>query len=122
MKTPKYLNRATDFGSLSHQNDFISFTIKIFIYIIPATLLGDFIDKSIVTMEEKEVLGGDTHALYILLQTFVNISILYLFILFLPDFLKEFQSTMPGVYFITLYFTMQTNYMNSIKEYMKFII
>lgn len=121
MKTPTSLKRATEFGSLSHQDDFISFTIKIIIYIIPATLLGDFIDKSIVTMEKKEVLG-DNIALYISLQTFVNILILYLFILFLPDFLKEFQSTMPGVYFITLYFTMQTNYMNSIKEYMKFII
>lgn len=121
MKPHIILKRATSFGSNNHENDFISFTLKIFIYILPAIVLGDIIDKTISKLQEKHILGDDI-IFYILLQTMFNISLLYLFILLFPDFLKEFQSTMPGVYFITLYFTMQTNYMTMTKEYMKLII
>jgi len=121
MKLSSIVNRSTDFGTLTARRDFISFTLKVFIYIIPAIILGHLTDKTIKQIKDKDRIGK--HLIYyILLQTLFNIFTLYLFILLAPAFLSEFQSTMPGVYFITLYFGLQTNYHSMLKQYMNTIM
>jgi hypothetical protein len=42
---------------------------------------------------------------------------MYLILVFLSDFISEFQVTIAGGYFIVLYFGMQTNYIDMIKNY-----
>ena len=54
---------------------------------------------------------------YILFQTFLIISTLYVIVVFLADFSSEFQLTLAGSYFIVLYFGVQSNYINMIKEF-----
>ena len=117
----KIIDRTTDFGTLRYRNDLLSFTLKIIIYIIPAVILGHFTDISVQKSETRKIFGEDI-ILYILLQTIINIVTLYLFILFLPKFMSEFQTTMAGGYFIVLYFSLQTNYINMLKEYMNTLI
>jgi hypothetical protein len=95
----------------------MSFALKIMIYIIPAVILGHFTDIAIKKIRDDKVFGKFI-IYYILLQTIFNIVTLYLFILFLPNFTSEFQTTVSGGYFIVLYFSMQTNYIDMLKEYM----
>lgn len=121
MKLHNILNRATDFGTLRHRNDILSFTLKILVYIIPAVILGHATDIAVKEMKNNKVFGENSFH-YILFQTIFNIITLYLFILFLTEFMSEFERTIAGGYFIVLYFGMQTNYIVMLKEYMKTLI
>lgn len=86
-------------------------------YIIPALILGNYTDIAVQKIKMNKLFGVGI-IYYILFQTIINIVTLYLFILFLPKFMSEFQSTVSGGYFIVLYFGMQTNYINMLKKYM----
>lgn len=121
MNLSKIIDRATDFGTLRSRNDLLSFTLKIIVYIIPAVILGHFTDITVKKYRTHNVFGKNI-IYYILLQTIFNIVTLYLFILFLPRFMSEFQTTISGGYFIVLYFSMQTNYIYMLKEYINNLI
>ena len=121
MKLSKIINRSTDFGTIRSRNDLISFTLKIMIYIIPAVILGHFTDIAIKKIKTHNIFGKNI-MYYILLQTMFNIVTLYLFTLFLPKFTSEFQTTVSGGYFGVLYFSMQVNYIDMLKEYMNSLI
>jgi undecaprenyl pyrophosphate phosphatase UppP len=110
------IERATDFGTFRSRDNFVSFTLKIVIYIIPAVVLGNYTDITIKRLQENKVLGDNT-LYYILLQTLIVISTQYLFLSFLLKFASEFQSTIAGTYFIVLYFGIQTNYISMMKDY-----
>jgi flagellar biosynthesis component FlhA len=87
-------------------------------YIIPAVIIGNYTD-TIVKKHKNNKSFGDNILYYIVLQTFIIISSLYLILIFLSDFISEFQVTIAGGYFIVLYFGMQTNYIRMIQEYMR---
>ena len=99
----------------------LSFILKILMYIIPAIILGHYTDVIVKKMRTRETLG-DTKLYYILFQSLISIVTLYIFVIFLPDFTREFQSTISGGYFIVLYFGMQTEYMKMIKHLMNSFI
>lgn len=117
MKLINIIERATDFGTLRSRKHFFAFVLKIFIYIIPATILGNFTDETVKKMKNEKILG-ETLLHYIIIQTFIIITTLYLFLLYLSEFISEFQASIAGSYFIVLYFGMQTNYIHMIKQYM----
>jgi len=88
------------------------------LYIIPGILFGNYTDTLVKNIQMQRRLGD--HILsYIILQTLIIISTMYLIIVFLCDYVSEFQVTIAGGYFILLYFGMQTNYIRMIQEYMK---
>lgn len=117
MKIFNIIDEATDFGSFRSRNNFLSFVLKSVLYILPAIILGNYTDITIKTVKMNKVLG-DNIIYYILLQTIIIILTLYLFVLFLKDFMSEFQKSTAGAYFIVLYFGLQTNYIDMLKEYM----
>jgi len=121
MNLSKIIDRATDFGTLRSRNDLLSFTLQMMIYIVPAVILGHFTDIAIKKIKSDNVFGK-VIINYILLQTMFNIVTLYSFILFLPKFMSEFQTTLSGLYFTALYFSMQPNYIDMLKEYMNSLI
>ena len=121
MRLSNIIYRATDFGTLRSRDNFFSFTLKILFYIIPAVIVGNYTDITIKRLQENNTLGENI-LYYILLQTLIVISTLYLILTFLSDFISEFQVTIAGGYFIVLYFGMQTNYITMIKEYMHYIL
>ena len=120
MRIYDIIERATDFGTLRSRNNFFSFTLKILIYIIPAVILGNYTDDIIKRVKENKALG-DNKIYYILLQTLIIIITQYIFVAFLLNFMSEFQVTIAGGYFIVMYFGMQTNYFDMIKEYIRTI-
>lgn len=121
MRISKIIDQSTDFGTLRSRNDLLSFTLKIMMYIIPSVILGHLTDIVIKKFKTHNVFGK-VIIYYILLQTIFNIVTFYLFILFLPKFTSEFQTTVSGGYFSVLYFSMQPNYINMLKEYMNSLI
>lgn len=121
MKLSEIINRTTDFGTVSSRKHLLSFALKIMIYIIPSVILGHFTDITIKKFRTHNVFGKGI-IYYILSQTIINIITLYLFILFLPKFTSEFQTTVSGGYFIVIYFSMQPNYIDMLKEYMNSLI
>ena len=116
MKLGNVIQRAVDFGTLRSRKNFFSFTLKCFFYIIPAVILGNYTDTTIKNIKKDKELGDNTFY-YILLQTLIIISTLYLILLYLTSYTSEFQVTLAGGLFSVLYFGIQTNYMNMIKEY-----
>ena len=117
MKLPDIIQRATDFGTLRSRDNFFSFTLKILLYIFPAVIVGNYTDITVKKLQEHETLGSNALH-YIILQTFLIISTMYIILKLLSDFISEFQVTIAGGYFIVLYFGMQTNYIDMIQEYM----
>jgi hypothetical protein len=115
MRLSDIIQRATDFGTVRSRDNFFSFTLKILFYIIPAIILGDYTDIIIKRLKINKILG-ENPIYYILLQTFIIISTLYLILIYFSDFISELQVTIAGGYFIVLYFGMQTNYISMIKE------
>ncbi len=110
------IERATDFGSFRSRNNIFSFALKVLFYIFPAIILGHYTDITIKTLQNRKVFG-DNKIYYILFQTLVIITTMYIFVFFLTDFTSEFQKSMAGGYFIVLYFGIQTNYITILKEY-----
>jgi hypothetical protein len=117
MRIFNILQRATDFGTFRSRDNFFSFILKILFYIIPAVILGNYTDVTIQKLQEDNTFGVNK-LYYILIQTFIIIASMYVILLFLSDFMSEFQVTIAGGYFIVLYFGIQTNYIRMIKEYM----
>ena len=107
---------AIDFGTFHSREHFFPFTLKCLFYIIPAVILGKYTDV-IIKKIKKVKKFGDSELYYILLQTFIIISTLYLILLFLNNYTSEFQVTMSGGLFSVFYFGIQTHYIDMIKEY-----
>lgn len=120
MKLYDIFQRATNFGTVRSHDNFFSFTLKILFYIIPAVILGNYTDAAVERVQKYKMLGENI-LYYILLQTLIIIISLYAFIKLLSHFSSEFQITIEGAYFITLYFNLQTNYIHMIKEYVNTI-
>jgi len=119
MKIGNIIERATDFGSSRSRKYFLSFLLKIGLYIIPAVILGNFTDITVQQMETSQILGENTFY-YILLQTLFIISTLYLFVILFQDYVSEFQATIAGSFFVVLYFGMQTNYIHMLKDLLNY--
>ena len=111
------VQRATEFGTFRAQDTFFSFVLKIFFYIVPAVILGHYTDVIVKKLQKDKVLGN-TLLYYILLQTFIVVSTIYLLAMCVSDYAREFQMTLAGMYFVVLYFNIQTNYIAMIQEYM----
>ena len=117
MKLVNIIHRATDFGTFRSRKNFFSFTLKCIFYIIPAIILGNYTDIIIQRIKNNKEFG-DNIFVYILLQTLIIISTLYITLLLLTSYTNEFQVTIAGGFFSVLYFGIQTNYISMIKEYM----
>lgn len=116
MKLHDIFERATNFGTVRSHSNIFSFTLKILFYIIPAVILGKYTDTAVERLQKYKMLGENS-LYYILLQTLIIIITLYAFIKFLSQFSSEFQITIEGAYFITLYFNLQTNYIHMIDHW-----
>ena len=117
MNVKKILNHSVDFGSRKSRNNICSFTLKILFYIIPAVILGHFTDRMINIVEDHKMFGDNLFH-YIFLQTVLIISTFYILIVLLKRFVSEFQTTIPGTFFVVVYWGMQTNYIIMLKKLM----
>uniref|UniRef100_A0A6C0KRS3 Uncharacterized protein n=1 Tax=viral metagenome TaxID=1070528 RepID=A0A6C0KRS3_9ZZZZ len=117
MNIKTIIKKATEFGTFSARENFFSFALKCILYIIPGILLGYYTDRSIERIKKNKYLGNST-LYYILLQTLLIISTLYLILIISTSYTNEFQITIAGGFFSILYFGIQSNFMRMIKDYL----
>jgi hypothetical protein len=111
------IRRATDFGTSRAQDYYFSFILQSIFYIVPAIILGNYTDAAVEKIKKDKRLGDYTFS-YILLQTFIMLSTLYLISKFLTRYASEFETALAGVLFIVYYFNIQPHYITMIKEYL----
>lgn len=103
---------ATRFGTTSARDTYLSFLIKTFLYIFPAIILGQFIDRFILSLK-KNILKNKVFRIFV--QTIVMVSVLYLLIKFSESYANELQYTITGIFFVVLFFGVQQFYINDIQ-------
>lgn len=96
-------------GHADKKNEsFIQLNVKSMMLIIPAIILGHYIDTVIEKLRLNKYKS-------VTLQTFLNIFIIYVLHRININYAKEFQMTLAGLFFSALFFGMQTNYIRNIK-------
>lgn len=98
--------------SKTHKNSYISFLVKILIFLLPGILLGYYIDFTIKQLQDKKVFGNHV-AVYITFQTLVSITVMYYILKLNHKYTIEIQGSLPGLYFVAFFFNMQTNYLSN---------
>jgi hypothetical protein len=116
MNVKNIIERAIDFGTSRSRKNFFSFSLKSILYIIPGVFLGSYTNILMKRIIKGNMLG-DNILHYIILQTFIIISTLYVFLFLLTSYTNEFQASISGAFFIVLYFGIQTEYIGMIKQY-----
>ena len=98
-----------EFGKPDSKNEsFMILNIKSLLLIIPAILIGHYLDEFVkkIKLSLKKS---------ILFQTFLNILVIFILHLINNSYAKEFQTTLAGLFFSALFFAMQTNYIKNLK-------
>jgi len=117
MKSMNIIQRTFDFGTIRSRENFFSFALKCVLYIIPAVILGNYTDITIQN-SKKDNDFGDYILYYILLQTLIIISTLYLILRLISSYASEFQVSISGGLFLIFYFSIQSNYIDMLQEYL----
>lgn len=105
-----------DFGKKTTKKDFLSFSIKILVLLIPGILLGYYIDKIVKDLYDKQKFGKKV-IYYICYQTMLSIIVLYI-LSYMSHYTEEFQNTFAGLYFTAFFFGMQTNYTSYLQRFL----
>lgn len=99
------------FGEPDTKNEsFTRLNAKTLAMIIPAVIMGHYIDVFVNTQLKL------SKRMSVLLQTFINVSVIYVLHIIDYAYTKEFQTTFAGLFFSGLFFGLQTNYITNIKS------
>jgi len=93
----------------------IALTIKSLIFLIPGVILGHYIDQYVNKMKREQILGEDV-ILYIVVQTIISILVVYFLVNWAKSYTREIENKIAGVFFASLYFNMQTHYIDNIQQ------
>jgi uncharacterized membrane protein YoaK (UPF0700 family) len=93
----------------SSRESFFALNVRSMILILPAIFMGHYLDEIVEKMNIKK----KTHS--VLIQTILNIFIIYILHKFATAYTREFQVSLAGLFFSALFFGMQTNYIRDLK-------
>jgi hypothetical protein len=111
----KIIYEGTDFGTFKYRNHFGSFVIKIVSLIVPGIIFGHYIDQYVNKWKTEERFGNQVIS-YIVLQTFLDIMVVYSLHRLNKKYTEEFQNTFAGLFFVSLFFGMQANYVSNLQQ------
>lgn len=98
-----------NFGKPDKKNEgFFTMNVKSLMLILPAIILGHYLDETVDGLK-LPVLNS------VILQTFLNIFIIFVIHKINYAYANEFQVTFAGLFFSALFFGLQTNYMKNLK-------
>jgi len=113
----KYLSGSVIDGlSFGHEkyDTFLSFTIKFVSHSFPAIIVGHYLDQGIYYIQRENYLGNLTIS-YMTLQIVAWMILFYGLFHLLPFYAAEFQGTLTGIFFVALFFVVQTNFITNIQ-------
>lgn len=100
-----------NFGQPDTKNEsFVRLNAKTLAMIIPAVILGHYID--VFVKEQVKT----SKRVSVIIQTLINVTVIYMLHLVSYAYAKEFQTTFAGLFFSGLFFGLQTNYISNIKS------
>lgn len=87
---------------------FFVMNVRSMMLIVPAIILGHYLDESVDRLKLSTLKS-------VVLQTFLNVFLIYLLHKISVSYTKEFQVSLAGLFFSALFFGMQTNYIKNLK-------
>jgi uncharacterized membrane protein len=111
--TPEVLKLTTDFGNEKAEKNNISFVLKILLYAVIGAVLGLIQDKTMKRLQDNKILG-ESSIIYILIQIITNLAVIISIRYSFRSFSEEFQQTISGIFYVWLYCSVQSNFMNNI--------
>ncbi len=109
------ISEGTSFGTSNHAR-FGSHAIKILSLLIPGAVLGHYIDQGVQKLKLQSKLGNNILS-YIGLQTALSITLLYALFKYNKSFTDEFQNTYAGLFFVAMFFNLQSNYVVNLQQF-----
>jgi hypothetical protein len=99
-------------------SDIVPFTVKFLWFVVPAVLLGHVIDQGVSVLQRRKVFGTQRTALvgYLLIQLMAWLLLFFGFYNLTPGYAREFQGTAAGIFFIALFFAVQTNFVDMLQK------
>lgn len=107
------LNEATVFGQ-KDKNRFTSFALKVAFLVVPGIVLGHYIDQFVYKLKAETRLGTSITT-YVILQILMSISVIYALSKLHKPFTQEFQNTYAGLFFVSLFFGMQVQFISNLQ-------
>ena len=114
----RYITHSVSDGiSFGHEtyNTFLSFTIKFISHSLPSILVGHYLDQGVFYVQREAWLGSSPLS-YMLLQISIWMFFFYGIFHILPLYTSEFQGSLTGIFFVTLFFVVQTNFIKNIQS------
>ncbi len=112
-----FLNEsALNKAEFKSEQSLVPFVVKTLLMILPAVILALITDSVMLSFQTKT---GSSAITCVLIQTSILILTMYSLGKGVPSATKEFQTTLAGVFFISLYFGLQENYYSNIQTTFK---
>jgi hypothetical protein len=109
----KSIKEGFSFGENTYST-LLAFSIRVITQALPGLVLGHYLDQGIYWIQKKSILGS-SNLLYGSIQIMIWILFFYGLNVFLPSYVAEFQGTLAGVFFITLFFVVQMNFVKNLQ-------
>jgi hypothetical protein len=101
------------FGKKHHGHP-IPFLIRFLSLAIPGAFLGHYVDQAVLKVQRLNLLGS-TKVQYVFFQLFLWAGLFYALFMFAPEYTKEFQRSIAGIFFIALFFSVQPNFVANLQ-------
>lgn len=108
------IRQGTRFGT-KNVRKLSGFKVKVFLLLVPGILLGHYIDQIVDKLKREQKLGKGVLR-YVILQTVFSALVMYLMSIYSLEYTNEFQNTYAGLFFVSLFFGMQTNYIVNLQQ------
>jgi len=93
------------------------FSLRFLMLAVPGVLLGHFLDELVLVAQQRYEL---TDVSCLLLQTMAWVAFFLILHNYAPRYGAEFQSSYAGLAFVTLFFTVQNNYVSNLEKVIQF--
>ena len=92
------------------RESFLALNVKSMMLIVPAIFMGHYLDEFVEYLKIKSKINS------VILQTLLNVLIIYILHRLSKAYTQEFQVSLAGLFFSALFFGMQTNYIRDLKS------
>lgn len=110
------MRKGATFGTMDPRSA-VGFATRFVLLVIPGIVLGHLLDQGVLAGQHKYKW---TPLMCLTLQTGVWFAFFFGLYHLVPAYAWEFQNTYAGLAFVTLFFTVQTNYVANLQTVLKF--
>lgn len=110
------IRKAFQFGT-PDPHSISGFSLRFLMLAIPGVLLGHLLDEIVLVAQQRFRLSAEV---CLILQTVAWVAFFLVLHNYIPRYGAEFQSSYAGLAFVTLFFTVQNNYVANLEKVIQF--